>query len=237
MMALLGTNVLIALFDPSHTYHSIAAWWFRGHADEGWAMCPITENGFVRIVSHSSYPQPIMVSDALEILRRATNHPSHSFWPDDVCIGDQVSFNDTHLLGLAVRHGGYLVTLDRRIDVVTVRAASDTSLMVLDHLVVKKGARHRSLIGAQEGDWVVPASDAALQWCLVMALMANFTTLSHPHLLKPPHTALSDTYINANHTSSARIPRFSCPNRMVAVDSNLKDAGNHTVSARGGLQA
>ncbi|MCL1838026.1 MAG: PIN domain-containing protein [Propionibacteriaceae bacterium] len=142
MIALLDTNVLIALLDPAHTFHAIAASWFRDHAADGWATCPITENGFVRIVSHSSYPQPITVADAVEIMRCACSHAAHSFWPDNITVIDNTIINDAHLLtsgqvtdtyllGLAIHHDGYLVTLDRRIDVAAIRGASSSRLIVI----------------------------------------------------------------------------------------------------------
>jgi len=54
---LLDVNVLIELLDSAHVRHEAAVRWFRsGAAREGWASAPITENGFVRIASHPSYP-------------------------------------------------------------------------------------------------------------------------------------------------------------------------------------
>jgi len=140
--ALLDTNVLIALLDPAHTFHAVAARWFRDQADNGWATCPITENGFVRIVSHSSYPQPVTVTDALETLRHASSHATHTFWPDNITVTDNSIVDDAHLLssgqvtdtyllGLAIQHDGYLATLDRRIDVAAVRGASPAQLVVI----------------------------------------------------------------------------------------------------------
>lgn len=142
MTALLDTSVLIALLDPSHTFHATAARWFLDNADDGWATCPITQNGFTRIVSHTSYPKPVPVAEALQIMRQACAHRAHSFWPDDIELSDETLFDDTrllssgqvtdaYLLGVAVKHGGCFVTLDRRIEVATVREASSTDLIVL----------------------------------------------------------------------------------------------------------
>ena len=50
MRSLLDVNVLIALFDPDHTLHEPAARWFESNARDGWASCPLTQNGFVRVV-------------------------------------------------------------------------------------------------------------------------------------------------------------------------------------------
>ena len=141
--ALLDTSVLIALLDPSHTFHAAAAKWFRGQADQGWATCSITQNGFVRIVTHPSYPQAIAVPDAIKVMRAVCAHAKHSFWADDITVTDDSIFNhdhllssgqvtDTYLLGLAAKHDGCLVTLDRRIDIATVRAATTANLFVLD---------------------------------------------------------------------------------------------------------
>ena len=52
MRALLDVNVLIALLDAGHASHSAALRWFSANAAAGWASCPITQNGCVRILSH-----------------------------------------------------------------------------------------------------------------------------------------------------------------------------------------
>ena len=141
--ALLDTSVLIALLDPSHTFHPIVARWFRAHARDGWATCPCTENGFVRIVSHASYPQPIAVARARQIMRQTYTHPAHIFWPDDITVTDDTLIDDDHLLtsgqvtdtyllALATHHDGCLVTLDRHIDVAAVCGASSARLVVID---------------------------------------------------------------------------------------------------------
>lgn len=145
--ALLDTNVLIALLDPSHAFHTMVTQWFSQHSADGWATCPITQNGFVRIVSHHSYPQSIAIHTALSILRKACDHNFHHFWSDDIGLADQCFFDhshlltsgqvtDTYLLGLAKEHGAHFVTLDRRVDVLTVRNASASSLQVLDPHIV-----------------------------------------------------------------------------------------------------
>ena len=52
---LLDTNLLIALFWPSHVNHALAVKWFTQKRVRGWATCPITEAGFVRIVSNPAF--------------------------------------------------------------------------------------------------------------------------------------------------------------------------------------
>ena len=53
-VALLDVNVLVALFDPDHVHHDIAHDWFSDEGHAGWATCPLTENGFVRVVANLS---------------------------------------------------------------------------------------------------------------------------------------------------------------------------------------
>ena len=69
MRALLDVNLLLALFDPEHMHHRRAsAWWDRQQSD-GWASCPLTQNGFIRIIGKPSYPNPLPITDAISILR------------------------------------------------------------------------------------------------------------------------------------------------------------------------
>ena len=73
-VALLDVNVLVALFDPSHVHHTAAHDWFADRGEEGWATCPITENGLLRIVGHPKYPNspgpPSPEASRLDALRR-----------------------------------------------------------------------------------------------------------------------------------------------------------------------
>lgn len=55
MRALLDVNVLIALLDADHSLHERATQWWMRHARNGWASCPITQNGCIRIMSHPGY--------------------------------------------------------------------------------------------------------------------------------------------------------------------------------------
>jgi toxin-antitoxin system PIN domain toxin len=140
--ALLDVNVLIALLDADHASHAAALSWFARHAEYGWASCPITQNGCMRIMSHPNYPGAPSVSEIVQRLRRATRESVHEFWPDDVNLVDDQQIDttrihgprmltDVYLLALAVRHGGALVTFDRSIAIGAVRNASATSLIVL----------------------------------------------------------------------------------------------------------
>ena len=140
--ALLDVNVLLASIDNGHQHHHAAQDWLAGSDNRGWASCPITENGFVRILSQPRYPRPISLSHAVALLRDAQRHPSHEFWPCDVSLldarvvaVDQVlspsQVTDAYLLALAIHHGGRLVTLDRSISITTVPGASPHDLLIL----------------------------------------------------------------------------------------------------------
>jgi uncharacterized protein len=142
MRALLDVNLLIALLDADHSLHSAATRWFGANAKEGWASCPITQNGCVRVMSHPGYPNPLPVRAIVERLAEATAHASHAFWPDAVSLLDghvvdpgrihgprQVS--DLYLLALAVANRGRLVTFDRSIPLEAVRSAEKRHLLVL----------------------------------------------------------------------------------------------------------
>jgi toxin-antitoxin system PIN domain toxin len=127
---LLDVNLLIALTDPMHVHHDLALRWFVQTGAQGWATCPLTENGFVRIASHPRYPnRPGDVSVVLAILRQFCTAREHHFWSEDISIRDLIGsdvivthahITDIFLLGLAVHRAGKLATLDQRIPVTAV---------------------------------------------------------------------------------------------------------------------
>jgi toxin-antitoxin system PIN domain toxin len=124
---LLDVNVLIALIDPAHVQHDRAHDWFAAKGKHGWATCPLTENGVLRIVGHARYPNspgtPAAVAEVMAIL---CGLGGHEFWPDDVTLFhtqlvdtarllDSAQVTDTYLLALAIAHGGKLATFDRHL--------------------------------------------------------------------------------------------------------------------------
>jgi hypothetical protein len=140
--ALLDINVLIALFDPDHVSHQTAITWFSRHAKEGWASCPLTQNGCVRIMSSPSYPSPKPVQTLVRRLAEACEERIHQFWPDEQSLLDSEVFDssrihgprqitDIYLLGLAVQHEGRFVTFDGRIPLAAVRKATERNVVVL----------------------------------------------------------------------------------------------------------
>ena len=142
LRALFDVNMLLALFDRGHLYHTPAIAWWKENQTAGWASCPITQNGFVRIISGAGYQRPLMLPEAMDLLARQMATPEHAFWPDDVSITDPTIFDhsrilgprqltDVYLLALAVRNGGRLVTFDRGIPLAAVRGAEPRHLVAL----------------------------------------------------------------------------------------------------------
>jgi uncharacterized protein len=133
---LLDVNVLIALLEPAHVHYDIAHNWFEDTGNTAWATCPITQNGFIRIVSQRSYGYPMETSMAIDVLRRFTAQRGHIFWPDSVSLVDERftisnrinsprQVTDTYLLALAKANDGYLVTLDARLIATAVPGGTD----------------------------------------------------------------------------------------------------------------
>ncbi len=125
-MFLLDVNALIALVDPNHVHHSIVADWFMDQSTDGWATCPITENGFIRILGHINYPDgPKSTRATRELLSALCSQPGHQFWADSISLRDSDQFSelpisknitDYYLLASAVTNKAKLATLDKRID-------------------------------------------------------------------------------------------------------------------------
>lgn len=128
---LLDTNLLIALFWPSHERHDLALKWFTRHRMKGWATCPFTQAGFVRIVSNPAFSRDaVQPREAIQVLSANTTAKDHTFWPDELPFAEAVActgvrllghkqVTDAYLLGLAIRRGGVLATLDQRIAALT----------------------------------------------------------------------------------------------------------------------
>ncbi|MBS4095338.1 MAG: VapC toxin family PIN domain ribonuclease [Sulfuricella sp.] len=142
MRALLDVNVLIALLDAGHVHHALAMSWLEREIQHGWASCPITQNGCVRIMSQPGYPGALPAAQVAERLTEAAASPEHEFWPADVSLLEGGLFDwsrvlghrqvtDVYLLSLAVRHGGRMVTLNRRISPEAVVGARPEHLVVL----------------------------------------------------------------------------------------------------------
>jgi toxin-antitoxin system PIN domain toxin len=126
-MFLLDVNVLIALCDEAHECRPAARDWFVQHRATGWATCPMTENGIVRVMGHPAYGDGKTTSAvARELLRLLTDDPHHVFIPDDLSIRQNSLFpdlngvtsktlTDLYLVTLAGYHRMRLATFDARL--------------------------------------------------------------------------------------------------------------------------
>ena len=114
MRALLDVNVLIAMLDADHVHHARARDWLRSHASQGWASCPITQNGCIRIMSQAAYPNPLPASAVIERLAAAARHPPHRFWPDDVSLLDEGTADGRRVHGPREVTDRYLSVIEGR---------------------------------------------------------------------------------------------------------------------------
>jgi toxin-antitoxin system PIN domain toxin len=123
---LLDVNVLIALADSLHRDHEKVSLWFSKTHLNGWATCPITENGFLRILGHPNYPNGLgSIEKTRDMLLRLRALPGHQFWPEAISLCHKSSYpvlpaakdlTNFYLLGLAVKNQGHFATLDQRFD-------------------------------------------------------------------------------------------------------------------------
>ncbi len=141
-VSLLDVNMLIALCDGRHEHHRLTAEWFVAHAAAGWASCPITQNGAIRILSAPAYPGARPVSQVLTQVQALCAGEHHRFWPDAVSLVDPGVLNPRHVLGhrqltdayllaLAVRQDGRFVTLDGAVALQAVHGAQPAHLLRL----------------------------------------------------------------------------------------------------------
>ena len=142
MRALLDVNLLIALLDAAHVHHGRARAWLEANIEHGWASCPLTQNGCIRILSQPTYPGSQPPGAIVARLTEAAGTPWHAFWPDDLSLLEprcvdwhhvlgSRQLTDVYLLALAVRRGGRLATLDRAVPLAAVPIARQEHLEVV----------------------------------------------------------------------------------------------------------
>ena len=140
--ALVDVNVLLALFHPDHPHHEVAHDWFADNQARGWATCPLTQNGFVRLVANPRLGAFNRPADVVKSLAQLCRNKHHVFWPDAVSLSDSSLFNpsfisryrqltDVYLLGLAKKMGGYLATFDQGIPLGAVVGATRATIAVI----------------------------------------------------------------------------------------------------------
>ena len=136
-MALLDVNALVALAWDSHVHHAAVRGWFAAHSADGWATCPVTESGFVRVSSNPKVlPAFIAVGAARSVLTALRDVGGHRFLGNDVSLTDadvppivgHRQVTDAQLLTLARRHGTRLVTFDA--GVLALAEGRDVELLV-----------------------------------------------------------------------------------------------------------
>lgn len=122
---LADVNVLVALIDEGHVHHKMVKKWFDMTGNRDWGVCAFTEAGFLRVTTNPKLGS-LSVEQATRVLETVTKHKGYRFWPisegwaslvEPFCervFGHQ-QITDAFLLGLAVKEGGVLVTLDKAI--------------------------------------------------------------------------------------------------------------------------
>jgi toxin-antitoxin system PIN domain toxin len=143
-VSLLDVNVLVALFFPDHVHHDLAHDWFADHQHEGWATCPLTENGFIRVACQQPTDDVLVrPADVIASLEKFRKDTRHRFWTDEVSLTDtdllapqfirgHQQLTDVYLLGLAKKMGGRLATFDRTIPVKAVLGDTSDLLHVIE---------------------------------------------------------------------------------------------------------
>ena len=76
MVTLLGVNILIALCDGLHENHLAAPRWFSKTAGDGWAGCPLTQNGAVRNMSGLPIRTDALSHGSLPSRNRCSTQPN-----------------------------------------------------------------------------------------------------------------------------------------------------------------
>jgi predicted nucleic acid-binding protein len=113
------------LSDPAHAAHQQATEWLLGSHGARLLLCPVTEAGFVRIAA-SPLVGKKSIADAMRMLKEIAALPNVAHLPVSPTWLELIEpltrrlvghrqITDALLLGLAIRNGAILVTLDRSI--------------------------------------------------------------------------------------------------------------------------
>ncbi len=141
---LLDVNVFLALLSEDHIHHQLVTNWFNTPGLQ-WAICPFTEAGFLR---NATAPRPgkVTITEATAVLTRMAQEPGYHYVPitdgwHTLCspffprLYGTKQVTDAYLLGLAVRHGLVLVTMDK----------------AMMHLAGNEHSKHVLLLGNEPG--------------------------------------------------------------------------------------
>ncbi len=121
---LFDVNVLLALLSEDHIHHRLVTGWLSDN-DPQWAICSFTEAGFLRTAT-APRPGKITIMEAVAILEDTTRRPGYHYLPITadfltLCspffarLYGTKQVTDAYLLGLAVREGMVLLTMDKGI--------------------------------------------------------------------------------------------------------------------------
>lgn len=142
-VALLDVNALIAMLWEEHPFHERCWEWYASAGSAGWATCPITEAGCVRLLSNPAFTaNPPSVISALKLLRTATKAtPYHRFWEDALPLSvledrwrgglRHKQITDAYLLALAIHKGGCLVTFDAKMSALAADGSQERDALVI----------------------------------------------------------------------------------------------------------
>ena len=142
-IGLLDVNALIALLWEEHPFHERSAEWFLHSANAGWATCPMTESGCVRVLSNPAFTaNPPSVHSAIRLIQAATAPGNnHHFLADDLPISalgtrwrnrlGPKQITDAYLLALAIHHKANLVTFDRRMETLASEGSVERETLVI----------------------------------------------------------------------------------------------------------
>jgi toxin-antitoxin system PIN domain toxin len=123
--ALLDLNILTALLWPAHEHHAAAHAWFGKRAHARWATCPLTQLGFVRLVTNPAFSRDALSpAEALALLTQNVADAQHEFWSENLQVASAVrgmesrllgyrQLTDAYLLALAQQRKGMLASFDR----------------------------------------------------------------------------------------------------------------------------
>lgn len=122
---LLDVNVLVALTSDEHEHYQKAHDWFDSFTDDEWALCPLTEAGYMRLAANpATRLGSANLTIAVAVLVELSGHAGYRYWPiieswaeltapfAGRVFGHQ-QVTDAYLLGLAIKNEGALVTFDR----------------------------------------------------------------------------------------------------------------------------
>jgi hypothetical protein len=106
---LLDVNAPIAFLRRDHVHRRPMQLWFNAIPSRRWSSCPITQAGFVRIMTATGDVDPVVARRHLEA---GLLQPNHEFWPAGIPYPDAIKdlrepkghrqVTDAYLLGLAL---------------------------------------------------------------------------------------------------------------------------------------